>query len=53
MNNFSDKPEKTSITITNELKSVIKKSTNHLIGIIYIILTKILSYFNIFTNCSF
>lgn len=42
MNNFPDQPDTTSITITNVLKS---DSTNHSIGIIYIIFNQLLLRF--------
>lgn len=45
MNDFPDQPEKTSIAITNEPKSVLKYSTNHSIGIIYIIFNQLLRRF--------
>lgn len=45
MNHFPDQPENTSITITNVPKSVLKDSTNHSIGIIYIIFNQLLLRF--------
>jgi len=45
MNDFPDQPEKTSIGITNVTKSVLKNSTKHSIGIIYIIFNQLLLRF--------